>query len=246
MAAGTVVQGRPKKMERTVPMSPAAAAAKKPKWLLVASGKGGSGKTSTSLNLAVIAANAGFKVCLVDLDTQRTLAIWHERRKARSERIAEILLWQGELTHASRAINEIGEVEELDLVIIDTPPSLDHFINDISKLVARADLVLVPTQQGQPDIDSVVGWMKYLHREKARATFVINRAQRTYGSYQIAKQILNKAGMLCPMDIRQLEDVQACHSMGLGVREMAKSKAEVDFRGVWDFVCGQLGIEQNE
>ena len=47
------------------------------KWLLCASGKGGNGKTSTSLNLAVFATNAGLKVCIVDLDNQRTLSRWH-------------------------------------------------------------------------------------------------------------------------------------------------------------------------
>jgi chromosome partitioning protein len=210
------------------------------KWLTVASGKGGNGKTSTSLNLAVFAAHAGLKVCLTDLDSQRTLSRWHDRRPPKAP---EIVLWQGRLTDARRAIEEIDGVDGLDLVIIDTPPSIDDYPDAVQALIKRSNLVLVPTTQGTADLDSVIEWMQYLRRERANAAFLLNRAQRTFATYHRARLRLNRSGALCPIDVRQLEDVQATHDLGVGVLEMNRSKAVEDYQGVYDFVCGQIGIE---
>ena len=209
------------------------------KWLLVASGKGGNGKTTSSLNLGVVAAYAGLKVCLVDLDSQRSLSRWHDRRPTDAP---ELMLWQGRLDDAKRAIQEIDEVENLDLVIVDTPPTVDEHLSAMDALIRRSNFVLVPTTQGTVDLDSVVEWMTYLRRFDVRAAFVINRAQRTYGTYQKAKKRLNRAGPLCPMDIRQLEDIQATHDLGVGVKEMSKSRAIEDYEGVWDYLCAEMEI----
>lgn len=214
-------------------------AKKQTKWLLIASGKGGNGKTSSSLNLGVIAVHAGLKTCLVDLDTQRTLSRWHDRRPPDAP---EIMLWQGRLVDATKAIAEIEGVQDLDLVIVDTPPTVDEHLDAVDALINKADLVLIPTTQGTADLDSVIEWMAYIRRSKSRAAFVINRAQRTFGTYQRAKKRLNKSGPLCPMDIRQLEDVQATHDLGVGVKEMSRSRATEDYEGVWDYVCAELEI----
>src|SRR3712207_2555484 len=62
------------------PNEPRPATTPRVKWLVLGSGKGGSGKTTTALNLAALAANEGLKVILVDMDTQETLTRWHSRR----------------------------------------------------------------------------------------------------------------------------------------------------------------------
>jgi chromosome partitioning protein len=152
------------------------------------------------------------------------------------------MLWQGRLDDAKRAIKEIDEVEDLDLVIVDTPPTVDEHLSAMDALIRRSNFVLVPTTQGTVDLDSVVEWMTYLRRFDVRAAFVVNRAQRTYGTYQKAKKRLNRAGPLCPMDIRQLEDIQATHDLGVGVKEMIKSRAIEDYEGVWDYLCAEMEI----
>jgi chromosome partitioning protein len=215
------------------------ASRKHAKWLLVASGKGGNGKTTSSLNLGVVAAHAGLKVCLVDLDSQRSLSRWHDRRPTNAP---ELMLWQGRLDDAKRAIQEVDKVKVLDLVIVDTPPTVDEHLSAMDALIRRSNFVLVPTTQGTVDLDSVVEWMTYLRRFDVGAAFVINRAQRTYGTYQKAKKRLNRAGPLCPMDIRQLEDIQATHDLGVGVKEMSKSRAIEDYEGLWDYLCVEMEI----
>jgi chromosome partitioning protein len=48
--------------------------------VLVSSPKGGVGKSTIVKNMAVCAAQAHLRVLAVDLDPQRTLALWGERR----------------------------------------------------------------------------------------------------------------------------------------------------------------------
>jgi chromosome partitioning protein len=210
------------------------------KWLLVASGKGGSGKTSTSLNLAVYAVHEGLKVVIVDLDRQASLTRWYERRPPAAP---PLVLWEGAMTDAKRAVSEIDALDDVDLVIVDTPPGLDDHPDSTRLLVAKADFVLVPTTQGTTDIDSVVEWMGFLRRERAGSAFLLNKVQRTHTRYSKAKARLNRAGLLCPVDVRQLDDIESTHDHGVGVCELRKSRAAEDFGCVWDFVKQQLAIE---
>ena len=52
------------------------------KTIIIASQKGGSGKTMLAAHLAVEAERAGDTAWLIDTDRQATLSLWHERRKA--------------------------------------------------------------------------------------------------------------------------------------------------------------------
>ncbi|MFC7554704.1 AAA family ATPase [Pseudoroseomonas wenyumeiae] len=107
---------------------------KRQKWILTSAGKGGTGKTSTSLNLAVCAAHAGYKVVLIDLDAQKSLSRWHQRRP---EQAPEIFLWQGKMTDVTQAISEVGTLEDADLVIVDTPPGIDDYPRESRLLVKK-------------------------------------------------------------------------------------------------------------
>lgn len=213
----------------------------KTKWLVVASGKGGSGKTSTSLNLAVYAAHEGRKVVIVDLDRQQSLTRWYERRPPAAP---ALILWEGAMSDAKRAIAEIEALDDVDLVIVDTPPGLDDHPEATRLLVSKADFVLVPTTQGTTDIDSVVEWMNFLRRERTDAAFMLNKVQRQHTRYTKAKARLNRAGPLCPVDVRQLDDIESTHDHGVGVCELRKSRAADDLSCVWDFVKLQLALAE--
>jgi chromosome partitioning protein len=210
---------------------------KRANWLLVASGKGGSGKTTTSYNVAVEATLDGLHVLLVDLDGQQTLTRWHASRPAEAPRIEIVTKRLKDLT--------IADFEEIDrkaaetgasLVVVDTPPGLDDWPRQTRELVGRAEFVLVPTSQGGPDVDSVVEWMAFLQREGARAAFVLNRTERRALSYEDAKTRLNRAGLLCPIDVRRLADIEAVYRYGVGVAEMKGANGTQDIEGIWHYL----------
>ncbi len=224
------------------PNEPRPATTPRVKWLVLGSGKGGSGKTTTALNLAALAANEGLKVILVDMDTQETLTQWHSRRPDEAPPLG---LFTIPLAKAAKAIEHVDQQAVdagIDLVIVDTPPGIEDHPKESRLLLDRADYVLVPTTQGTPDVVSVIEWMGFLRREGIRASFLMNRTQRTYASFREARSTLLKAGPLCPMDVRQLEDIQSTHKFGVGICEIRKARGAEDIEGVWYHIRHEIGL----
>ena len=141
-----------------------------------------------------------------------------------------------------RAILEVEEADDLlDLVIVDTPPGLEQRAR-ISELIRRADYVLVPTSQSTADIDSALEFKAATAALGVPSAFLLSRTNQRWGSYRLAKKQLNRAGTLCPVDVRQLRDIEATHDYGLGINELGGAKGGDDLEAVWEFVRQAMGI----
>src|ERR1019366_9448328 len=77
--------------------------------------KGGTGKTTAAIGLAVEAARNGADVVLIDLDQQATAANWKDRRK--KDDLVVTSIQPSRLEHTLALCPENGA----GLVIIDTP-----------------------------------------------------------------------------------------------------------------------------
>jgi chromosome partitioning protein len=240
-ATGVLVAGvlkKPSEMPEARRSSGQAEPASTAKWLVCASGKGGTGKTTTALNLATIATAAGLKVALLDMDDQQTLSEWHSLRPAS---VPGLHLLTVPLADIGRAVRELEAAARLELVIVDTPPGLDQRLR-LRELVQHADLVLVPTTQGPGDVRSVTEFMATLKALQVKAFFLLNRTNQRWGSYREARRKLNKAGPLCPVDVRQLRDIEATNSYGVGINEFDRAKGAEDLEAVWDFAREAMGL----
>lgn len=105
--------------------------------------KGGSGKTTTAVHLAVQASKDKLKVALVDIDPQRSASTWHKSRENDEPKLASIL--SSELEDLIKAASE----EKIDLLIIDTPP---HTAPATAKAAHLSHFVLIPCQPSPLDI----------------------------------------------------------------------------------------------
>lgn len=215
---------------------------KRTKWVLLTSAKGGSGKTTTAYNLAVFAANDGLRVGIVDLDVQSTLTAWWRNRPPEAPPIAH---FSGRMEQFQSAVAR-AEAAQLDLIVIDSPPAVEAFDGAIRLLIRRADLCLVPSNQGGADVGVAVGWMKFLKRERVKAACILNRAKTNSRSFQPTRIELQSAGKLCPFEVRDLEDIKETAALGVGVLELAKANGADDYRGVWTYVRSELGIGAEE
>ena len=106
------------------------------KVVAIISQKGGVGKTTIAVHLAVAAVQAGYTVALVDLDPQATAAQWSDWRGG--ENPAVVAAPHARLTPTLKEAAESG----VDLVIIDSPPAADSAAVAAAK---AADLVIIPT-----------------------------------------------------------------------------------------------------
>ena len=114
--------------------------------LSVISQKGGAGKTTLALNLAVASELAGSPAVLVDVDPQSSAAAWGDSREseapvvvsAQAARLGEVL--------------ETAREHGAELAIIDTAP---HAQTDALNAARAADLVLVPCRPSVLDLRAI-------------------------------------------------------------------------------------------
>lgn len=135
------------------------------KIIALLSQKGGSGKTTISLNLAIAATLQGQSAVIIDLDPQQSAARW---ARLRSSDVPVIIPGHGpNLADLVERARDGGA----DLVIIDTAPK-----SESAALVAArlADLILIPCQPSSLDLDAVADTVNIASLAGAPAGFVLN------------------------------------------------------------------------
>jgi chromosome partitioning protein len=136
------------------------------KTIAVISQKGGSGKTTVAVHLAVAAATSGWTVAVIDLDPQGTAASWGDRRTADTPEVVS--------GHAVRlpALMAAAADNGADLLILDTAPNADQ----TASLAARAaDLVLIPCRPAAFDLEAV-GTTLLLAKTAGKPAYVVLNA----------------------------------------------------------------------
>jgi len=142
--------------------------------VLVMSGKGGVGKTSTSVNLAIALSNRGYQVGIMDVDLHgpdvpRMLGLKGMPEVNQNRKLApikyspnlavisiesltpnkdEAIIWRGPLKFS--AIKQfIGDVDwgELDFLIIDSPPGTGDEPLTVAQTISDAKAIIVTTPQ---------------------------------------------------------------------------------------------------
>ena len=136
--------------------------------------KGGVGKTTLSVNIAVALALKNFKVLLIDADPQNSSLDWAATRKA--DNLFTIVSITKPIIH-----KEVKKLtKDYDHIIIDGPPR----IYDVAKsAIVASDLVVMPVQPSPYDIwaaNEVVELIKEVSEpldgiKDIKCAFVINR-----------------------------------------------------------------------
>src|ERR1700712_1576330 len=114
--------------------------------IAVISQKGGAGKTTLALHIAVAAELAGYSTVLLDMDPQGTAEAWSEWRKE-----APPVVIPAKTATLVRTLEKAAS-HAADFVIMDTPPLAEAEARAAAKI---ADLVLVPCRPNAFDVHSI-------------------------------------------------------------------------------------------
>ena len=201
--------------------------------VVMASQKGGSGKTTLSGHLAVEAERAGAgPVALIDTDPQGSLSLWWNARTARSPHFAQVGLF--ELEEALEALRKAG----IRLVVIDTPPAITE---SITRVVAHADLVVVPTRPSPHDLRAVGATVDIAERHQKPLIFVINAATARARITGEAAVALSQHGTVAPVTVHHRVDFAGSMIDGRTVGEVdAKCASAKEVRDLWTYVQDRL------
>ena len=162
--------------------------------------KGGAGKTTLALHLAVASVQHGRNVAVVDLDPQLTAVNWSQRRSSPDPVVLAC------------SVSQVGaELERVaglgaDVAIIDTPPRAWVGADNAALAAAKlADLLLLPARPAIVDLEATITTAQRIGAVTAAPVVVVLNACPARGrdADEAAEALAGQAIEVCPARIGQ-------------------------------------------
>ncbi len=127
--------------------------------------KGGTGKSTLSIHLAVLAATSNLKVCIADIDPQQSTTFWNERRASSDPGVMPM-----KANALKKNITRLAR-QGIDLLVIDTAP---HSHKDSVIAAKLADFILIPTRPAILDLQAIGYSVEIVKSIDGKAAIVLN------------------------------------------------------------------------
>ena len=206
--------------------------------ILVASRKGGSGKTTLAVHMAALADQPGAPALLIDADPQGSAKFWYSRRAAETPLLAAAA------AGGVRAILDDAKADKVGMVIIDSPP---HDAAGIATLMRLSDLAVIPTRPGPLDLAAVASTIEIARAIKLPFVVILNAALPPRGEQEPAivaeaRQVLADMGApVLACYVAQRADLSHSLITGSAVHEFAPdSRAALEISAAWSAIVNML------
>ncbi len=206
--------------------------------IAIISQKGGAGKSTLAIHLAVEAAKQDKNIAIIDLDPQASAAKWGDRRK---EELPVVIS-----AHASRLPQQMELVRENGgaLLYLDTAPHSDS----AALSAARAsDLVIVPCLPNIFDIEAAMSTIELL-RATSTPFFVVLNEVGAVGSAEADEAeaaLKEQAVPVCPARLAKRVAFARSLAFGQVASEFEPDgKAAVEIEHLHRFVCEHLNTRK--
>lgn len=203
--------------------------------LTIANRKGGAGKSTCAAHISLEAVKSGLKVILIDLDPQKTLEGWWNKRKDDNPYLTD-----ASAANIKEVINNI-EKKGFDLCIIDTPG--DTSGNTIAGIEV-ADLVLIPSKPTSPDLSAMGRTITIVKDANKSFLFAVTQAISRSNTALQAASVLSEFGPVAPSSISNRVSYANAMASGISAAEIDKSAAE-EIMLVWENIFSRLYNKPN-
>lgn len=190
--------------------------------------KGGSGKSTLCISLAVAAQETGRSVCILEMDRQATVSDWAEHRRQDTPEVAQI-----DATQLDDIMTRLRD-SDFDYVFIDTPG-----VDSPGSLAAirAADLCVIPCRPTPADLRAFKPTLAAIYRLEKKFAFVLNQTPPRSYRVRDASDGLAVLGVLPDVNIVMRNDHQDALGMGQGVTEFNPGgQAAGEVRRLWTWI----------
>ena len=186
--------------------------------------KGGTGKTTIAISLAVEAAGRGLSVVVIDLDPQASACRWSDRRGEEAPPVID--------AQPSRLPQALAKAAQagVDLAIVDTPARVEQAAAEAAK---AADLVLVPCKPSIWDLETLHTTMELVGPRARRAPLVVMNAVPGQGTRatQAVEAIRGMGLEVCAVSLGQRVAFEYAAQLGRSAAEYEPDgKAALEIR----------------
>lgn len=193
--------------------------------------KGGTGKTTLALSLAVEAEARGRPTLIVDLDPQASACRWGDRRNNDAPSIID--------AQPARLANALSKAREagVELAIIDTPARIEQAAAEAARL---ADLVVIPSKPSIYDLETLQTSLELITGRAKLPPIVVLNAVPPQGSRTAqARDAIRAMGLAVSLaSLGNRVAFEYAAQLGLSAAEYEpEGRAAEEIRHVYTSIC---------
>ena len=160
----------------------------------VANQKGGTGKTTTTINLAGAFHAAGYKLLVADADAQNSCLRWNAVADDGNPLPFKIVSVASHGKQIGSVITQLAEDSEI--VLVDCPPSIESPIT--ARVLMVADATIIPTDSSPLDLWSSEGMMRLVEQTRSiqpngKYAILLNKANPKTQLHKQMKELLSES-----------------------------------------------------
>jgi chromosome partitioning protein len=205
----------------------------------IISQKGGAGKTTLAVHLAVEAERSGLATAIIDLDPQASATGWGDSRSqevpavvsAQSARLGQVL--------------QTAKHNRAGLAIIDTAP---HSESSALAAAREADLILIPCRPAILDLRAISQTVDLARIAGKQAAIVLNAVPARGSLTNEAIEAVTAYGVgVADVQLGQRAAYVHCLTAGLTAQEFEPDgKAAREIKHLFRWMMKQLGVEHEQ
>ena len=201
--------------------------------------RGGTGKTTLALALAVAAEQAGLDTLIIDLDPQATACNWSDRRAAESP-----LVIDAQPARMAQAL-EKARSGGIGLAVIDTPARSEQSALAAAKI---ADLIIIPCRPQIYDLETITNTRELIALAGNKPALVVLNAIPARGDRldQARLAVENMQLPVCPVSLGQRAAFGDAGTLGQTALEYdRRGKAAEEIRQLYKYISRLLNKKEN-
>ena len=209
------------------------------RFIVIANRKGGAGKSTCAAHLSMEAVKSGNSVILIDLDPQKTLEGWWEKRKEENPYMAEATI-----NNLNEKIKTIRE-KEFDYCFIDTPG--DTSLNT-TEAIKVADIVVIPCKPTSPDLKAIGRTISMVQEDNKNFLFLLSQTIANSKAATQAAMVLSEFGTLITSSVSNRISYVNAMAIGDSATNL-DSKATEELESIWKFLEQKLNsnkVQKND